>query len=76
MKHAIVNIIPVYKGEKLSFERKSAEPKKLQELALKIGMLEQKKGKKIAKEKSAEVSPEIKESKAKEVLIKLPRRIP
>ena len=45
MKHAIINIIPVYKGEKLSFERKSADTKKLQELAMKIGRLEQKKKK-------------------------------
>ena len=73
MKHAIINIIPVYKGEKLSFERKSADTKKLQELALKIGRFEAKKsGKKGQKEPSAE----IKESEAKEALIKLPRRIP
>lgn len=78
MQHAIINIIPIHKGEKLSFERKQIEPKKLQELAVKIGGLPAKQKKEKAKKKASEeeTAPEIKEEKAKEALIRLPRRIP
>lgn len=37
MDHAIINIIPTYKKEPLTFERKETNPKELQELAIKIG---------------------------------------
>ncbi len=39
LKHAIINIIPAYKGEKPDYERKPAKKQDLQETAIKIGGL-------------------------------------
>jgi len=60
--HAIINIIPVYKGEKLKFERKPAKKEELEELYKKIGLM--KKKEKIIKIKT-EKSEELKEKKEK-----------
>jgi len=70
LKHAVINIIPIYKGQKLSFERKPLDTKQLQEIAAKIGQL--KEPEKKPKEKKAKIKVE----KVKETIIKLPRRIP
>lgn len=69
MNHAIIDIIPIYKGVPLNYERKPIEKKSLQELAIKIGLVETRKK---MKEKSA-----VKQAKClKEAIIKLQRRIP
>jgi histidine triad (HIT) family protein len=80
LKHAIINIVPIYKGKELAKERKPADKKQLQELALKIGKIEIKKAK--AKEEKPEEptkkseEKKIEPEKAKQILLKLPRRIP
>jgi histidine triad (HIT) family protein len=68
LKHAIINIIPTYKGEKIE-GRKKAKKEELQETAMKIGILE--KTQRIKKEKPKKV-----EEKPKPSIIKFPRRIP
>jgi histidine triad (HIT) family protein len=67
--HAIINIIPTYKDEKISYERKPASKEELQNLAIKIGEIKKK-------------SPAKKKQNKKEIrldnsnIIKLTRRIP
>ncbi len=73
MKHAIVNIIPAYKGQKITFERKPADKKKLQELSMKIGAMI-KKPKKLPQKTEADLKKE--NEKLLNDIIKLPRRIP
>jgi len=68
--HAIVNIIPVYKDVPLTYERKPADKKELQELSMKIGKLEKKTRQK--KEKKIEIEKE----KITPNIIKFSRRIP
>lgn len=70
LNHAIINIIPVYKGKKLTYERKSAKKQELQELAIKIGAL-----KKRVATKKIESKNKI-DIKAFSNILKLPRRIP
>lgn len=74
MKHAIINIIPVYKGQPLDYKRKQAQKQELQELAIKIGAI--KKREKIMKIKSEKQPIKLAESKVKSTIIQLPRRIP
>ncbi|MDP1728709.1 MAG: HIT family protein [archaeon] len=75
LKHAIINIIPTYKGEKLSFERKPADKKYLQQLAIKIGEMKKRTTiKKPKKESNANLKKQT-ENLAKNIL-QLPRRVP
>jgi diadenosine tetraphosphate (Ap4A) HIT family hydrolase len=77
MKHAIVNIIPVYKDKPLTFERKPAKKQDLQDLAMKIGKIEKKQSKPRAKkEKKEESKNECSPEKPKSGLPKMNRRIP
>lgn len=71
VKHAIINIIPVYKDKPLTFERKPMKKPELQETAMKIGRMEKTQKKKIEKKEK----PQTNEDK-KPNLIQLPRRIP
>ena len=69
--HAIINIIPTYKKQPLTYERTQKKPEELQELAIKIG--------EVTKRKLAAPKPKsikISKKKAEEAIIKLPRRIP
>lgn len=68
-KHAIINIIPVYKDKPLTFERKPTKKPELQEMAMKIGRMEK------AKKKEVKPKPQTAEEK-KSSSIQLPRRIP
>jgi len=69
LDHAVIDIIPVYKNQPLSSERKPVSKEQLAGLSGKIGVFEEKKSsKKIKVEKNPE--------KLKEAIIKLPRRIP
>jgi len=79
LKHALINIIPRYKDQKVSFERKPADKKQLSELFSKIGKIEQKKKiQKIKTEKSEkkENSQEAKSEKPKSTFPQMNRRIP
>jgi histidine triad (HIT) family protein len=81
LKHAIINIIPRYKDQKITFERKPAKKEDLNNLAMKIGKIEQKKKAiKIKTEKSEEQTGKTKlDSKAdlkKSNILQLSRRIP
>lgn len=79
LKHAIINIIPRYKGEKPGFERKPITKQQLNDLSMQIGKIEQKK--KIEKvktdypekrqEKGSSAKTEVKSN-----IIHLSRRIP
>ena len=71
LKHAVINIIPTYKGKKL--ERKQADKKQIQELAIKIGELK-KRAKKSPVKKETNLAKE--QNKLVKDIIKLPRRIP
>lgn len=75
LKHAIVNIIPIYKGEELKYERKRAKPEELKDLSMTIGKLEKKA--KIEKIKTEKANPNNKKADERPVsIIKLPGRIP
>ncbi len=71
LKHAIVNIIPTYKGKKL--ERKQIDKKQVQEIAIKIGELK-KPSKKPRTKKETNLTKE--ENKLVKDIMSLPRRIP
>jgi histidine triad (HIT) family protein len=71
LKHAIINIVPIYKNQKITYERKPAKKQELQELAIKIGEV-----KKREKSQKAKLMPKIEESRAKSAIIQLSRRIP
>jgi len=70
MNHAIINIIPIYKGKPLTYERTETDKNKLQELAMKIGA--------ITKREPPKKKPKVKMTKEeiKKSIIQLPRRIP
>lgn len=70
IKHAIINIIPVYKDKPLTFERKPMKKPELQELSMKIGKMEKSEKKKSEKKAKTE------EKKPEANILKLPRRIP
>lgn len=82
--HAIINIIPKYKDQKITSERKPAKKEDLKELLTRIGKLEIKE--KVEKEKEVkaekkDTKEEVKKEEKKEEapksnVIKLPRRIP
>jgi histidine triad (HIT) family protein len=79
LNHAIINIIPKYKNQKLSFERKQAKKQELQDLAMTIGKLEKKqKPIKIQTEKSENSDkPQLKiKELSKSDILKFSRRIP
>ena len=84
LKHTIVNIIPRYKDQKISFERKPAKKQDLQDLAMTIGKFEKKqKIQKIKTDKSEKKETQEKkdtegkkEEKSKSSIIQFPRRIP
>jgi histidine triad (HIT) family protein len=61
LKHAIINIIPRYKNQKPNLERKPAKKQELNELAMKIGKIEQKK--KIQKIKTEQSETKITNNK-------------
>jgi histidine triad (HIT) family protein len=76
LHHAIINIIPEYKGQDMSkLQRKPADKKHLQEIAIKIGEIKSKTSKPRIK-KAKEEKPKIDEKKVTPSIIKLPRRIP
>lgn len=76
MKHAVINIIPIYKNQKPEELKKApAKKEELAELAKKVGILEKKAGKSQAKNKTMK-APKIDAEKTRETLIRLPRRIP
>jgi histidine triad (HIT) family protein len=71
-KHAIINIIPRYKGQEISYERKPAKKQELQEIAMKIGSMTKKESKpKVKKEEK-----KVEKSSENSNILKLPRRIP
>jgi histidine triad (HIT) family protein len=77
--HAMINIIPKYKDQKITAERKPAKKEELKEILTKIGKIEIKE--KEAKEEKKETKDEVKKEEKKEEIqksnvIKLPRRIP
>jgi len=72
LKHAIINIIPVYKGKELDKKRPQANQKDLQEISIKIGQMKPTEKKPRTKKEKVEKKPEVKKTE----LIKLPRRIP
>lgn len=73
LKHAIVNIIPIYKGEKINFQRKPAKKEELQELKQKIGELKKRVSTpRVKKDKSTKET----EKKVEKKLPNYPRRIP
>jgi histidine triad (HIT) family protein len=74
--HAIINIIPRYKDQKVSFERKPAKKQELQELAIKIGKLEAKQKSSGEKKEKSPSKKTGKDSVSSTNIIKLPRRIP
>jgi histidine triad (HIT) family protein len=78
MKHAIVNIIPKYKGKEPDYKRTPADTKKLQELALKIGQIKKSEKKQVEKKKSDKKPKEETEktSSPKKSLPSFSRRIP
>lgn len=71
MQHAIINIIPIYKGKPLNYERKPVKHDELQQLAIKIGEVK-KRGSLLKKQKAIKIS----NKQAEETIIKLNRRIP
>jgi len=74
LKHAIVNIIPVYKNEKLTYQRKAADKKELAELKANIGELKVKPRKPRTKKDTKET---IRDSgKSEKKFPQYPRRIP
>lgn len=73
IKHAIINIIPTYKNQKPNNERKPADKKELQELAIKIGQIKIRQSRPSIKKEKKNKS-EIKSQSSS--IIKLPRRIP
>jgi len=76
LKHAIINIIPTYKGKELSFKRAKAEQKELQELAIAIGAIKKKEAKPKTKAPKKQAR-EIKENPiSPAAVLRLPRRIP
>lgn len=78
LKHAIINIIPIYKNQPLKFERKPAKKEHLNDLALKIGKIEKKtraikiKSEKKEQEEKKENNIEIKSTNMKEVFRRIP----
>lgn len=71
LKHAIINIIPIYPGKELDRKRTQANQKDLQELATKIGQM------KTSEKKPRVKKQEVKKSETKKLeLVKLPKRIP
>jgi histidine triad (HIT) family protein len=76
LKHAIINIIPKYKDQKITFERKPAKKEELNDLAMKIGKIEKKqKAIKIKTEKT-EDKKESKIETKKSNILQFSRRIP
>ncbi len=83
LKHAIINIIPLYKNQPLNEERKALSPKELQELAIKIGSIEKRKSPK-ANSSSAQKQRQnqnskslpLNQAKVQSAIIKFNRRIP
>lgn len=73
MEHAIINIIPTYKKQPLTYERKPIDQKELQELAMKIGEV---KKRVVGKKKTAKPKDILEAKQVKDTVIKLPRRIP
>jgi histidine triad (HIT) family protein len=71
IKHALINIIPRYKGEPMTFEKKPMKKPELQDIAMKIGKMSTKEKKPAVKKEK----PTTKEGKEVS-LIKFPRRIP
>ena len=72
--HAIINIIPSYKNQPITYERKHSSPDELKELAMTIGKIEKKSAIPRQKREPKEKTEKQTESKAK--LPQLPRRIP
>lgn len=70
LKHAIINIIPIYKGKELNYKRTQENQKQLQEIAIKIGQIK-KSEKRQKSEKKTKVEIEVKKS-----VLSYPRRIP
>lgn len=71
LKHAIVNIIPVYKDKPLDYQRKPMKKQELQDVAIKIGEIK----KKEKKEKIVKTNKKLEKEIAKDLIL-LNRRIP
>ncbi len=77
LKHAIINIIPVYKGEKINYQRKPAKKEELKELKEKIGQMIKKPRVKREKKRAEDKEKSKSEDKNQEKkLLKYNRRIP
>ena len=75
LKHAVINIIPVYKNQDLkNLKKVPAKKEELQKLAEKIGKIEKPEKKKSKKAKVK--APKLETENIREALIRLPRRIP
>lgn len=71
--HALINIIPKYKGETIDFKRKPSKKEELKEIYDKIGKIQKKE--KTIKIKTEKVEKK-NEEKPKINILKMPRRIP
>jgi len=77
LKHAIINIIPKYPGEKLDYQRKPAKKEELKEIHEKIGVIKAKVSRPRQKrEKTETIENSGKKEKPKKSLPQLNRRVP
>lgn len=79
LKHAIINIIPKYKGEKLDYQRKPSKKEELKELSEKIGIIKARVSKPRIKKPKTEQTDKDKKSKddkPKKVGLQMNRRAP
>ncbi|MBM3246930.1 HIT family protein [Candidatus Pacearchaeota archaeon] len=76
LKHAIINIIPKYKGEKLDYQRKPAKKEELTEIASKIGTIKPRISKPREKKPKGEKNNKEEKEVSKKSLPSMNRRIP
>lgn len=76
MNHAIINIIPTYKKQPLTYERQETKPTDLQRIAIKIGEIKKKKMPKKKSKIKQQPSQITKVEQPTNSIIKLSRRIP
>jgi len=74
MGHAIINIIPLYKDQPLTYQRKESKPEDIEKLKTKTGTIKTEKPApiKLTKDKA----PIINTKEAKKAILKFSRRIP
>ncbi len=76
MNHAIINIIPIYKKQPLTYERHETKQEDLQKIAIRIGVIKKRKAPKKKKAKSQKSTITNASEQIKNSIIQLPRRIP